>query len=558
MAVNLPIHLFLMSETTTALKKARALDLLQIAIIVFLAAVPLFLSFPYRVNIFLSWEGAYRLSEGQVPYKDFGMPLGFMYWVIPSVFFKLFGAQLITLVKAQVFINLLSGFAFMSILRSLTVPAGIRFLAVLLYCISYSFFNFWPWYNHTVIVYELIGIAFLLKYMFMAAAPYRWLLLSVSALFIFFSFFTKQDGGALGFILASVLLLYHCLHHKRWLPFVLFTGSFLVISFCVIAPFTAFNFGYWFNYGQAPHTARFSVAEIITDFFAGSAWIKFYLFVIALLVIAYYKSWRQFVQEEKQGVFLLLTLGVLAEAAILQVTSYTPPDNNIFFHSFAVAFILTSLSNFLKLDFLKAKPLFTTAFFLLLWWSSSFWKYIQRVTDRFMPTADAPIATSENMVNRSTYMLSREQPEIPMSEWVFSGLKSFEKIYMPKPTAEGLQRLLRSPLIKNGPSLQVLNMTELTPLIIEMNYASERGPSVPLWHHLGVAMFNKEAAVYEEAISREKYDLVLFEYIPALNNFYPFRVRDSLLVHYQKTDSFPAPRRGDTRGMIEIYQKKIN
>jgi len=394
--------------------------------------------------------------------------------------------------------------------------------------------------------------------MFLGVTPYRWVLLLVSALFIFFSFFTKQDGGALAFILASVLLLYHCLHHKRWLPFVVFTGSFFIIAFCVIAPFTSFNFGYWFNYGQAPHTARFSTGEIIADFFAGSTWIKFYLFMIALLVIAHYKSWKQFLQEERQGVFLLLTLGILAEAAILQVTSYTPPDNNIFFHSFAVAFILTSLSAFLNLDFLKTKPLVTTAFFLLLWWSSSFWKYIQRLTDRFMPAAEAPAASSENMVNRSTYMLNREAPEIPMSEWVFSGLNSFKKIYMPRPTAEGLQRLLRHPIVGSKQPLHILNMTELTPLIVEMKYAPERGPSVPLWHHLGVAMFNREAAVYEKAISQNKYDLVLFEYIPALNNFYPFRVRDSLMVHYQKTDSFPAPRRGDTRGMIEIYQKKLN
>jgi hypothetical protein len=68
-------------------------------------------------------------------------------------------------------------------------------------------------------------------------------------------------------------------------------------------------------------------------------------------------------------------------------------------------------------------------------------------------------------------------------------------------------------------------------------------------------MFNKEAAEYEKRIAKGQYDLVLFEYIPTLNNFYPFRVRDSLQVYYQKTDSFPAPRRGDTRGFIEIYQK---
>jgi len=50
-------------------------------------------------------------------------------------------------------------------------------------------------------------------------------------------------------------------------------------------------------------------------------------------------------------------------------------------------------------------------------------------------------------------------------------------------------------------------------------------------------------------------DVVLFENIPILNNFYPFRIRDSLQLHYQKVDSFLAPRR-PTNGTIEIYLKK--
>ena len=121
---------------------SRLYSLLEILAIVGLALVPLFASFPYRVNIFLSWEGAYRISQGQVPYRDFGMPMGYMFWVIPALFFKIFGVQLVTLVKAQVFINILSGLAFRSILKSLSVFPGIRLLSVLLFCISYSFFNF--------------------------------------------------------------------------------------------------------------------------------------------------------------------------------------------------------------------------------------------------------------------------------------------------------------------------------------------------------------------------------------------------------------------------------
>src|SRR5580692_5826913 len=118
----------------------------ELLIIFLLALVPLFIRMPYRVNIFLSWEGAYRLSEGQLPFRDFGIPLGGMYWVIPAIFFKLFGPGLFTLVKAQVFINILSGIAFLSILLQLGVPRGVRLVSVLLFCLSYSFFNFWPWY----------------------------------------------------------------------------------------------------------------------------------------------------------------------------------------------------------------------------------------------------------------------------------------------------------------------------------------------------------------------------------------------------------------------------
>jgi hypothetical protein len=99
-------------------------------------------------------------------------------------------------------------------------------------------------------------------------------------------------------------------------------------------------------------------------------------------------------------------------------------------------------------------------------------------------------------------------------------------------------------------------MTELTPLAVEMPYKEEKGLEIPLWYHLGVAMFNKEAKMYEQRITNKQYDVVLFEYIPSLNNFYPFRVRDTLQKIYQKIDSFPAPRRGDTQGIIEVYTRQ--
>jgi len=536
----------------TTQRKDQLFSVLEILIIVLLAFVPLFMTFPYRVNIFLSWEGAYRISHGQVPFRDFGIPMGYMYWVIPALFFKIFGAQMITLVKAQVLINILSGFAFRSILKSLSVHPSVRLLCVLLYCISFSFFNFWPWYNHTVIVYETIGLAFLMHYFF--SDTKNWLHLSLSALFIFFSFFTKQDGGSMGFIICLVLLLYYCIRTKRWIPIIIFISSFALVAFAIISPLLQFNFAYWFNYGQAPHTSRVSVFEIMDEFLYSSQWIKFYLLLITTLLFIIYRSGLQWLNDKRNFIFLLLTLGILGEAAVLQVTSYTPPDNNIFFHSFAFAFIFSNLVNHFNLDLYRPKLLFGIAACLLLWWSGVFWKYIQGPIQNALVNNQEP--STENVVNRHTYILYPPSGEIPMNEWGFSNLNAFKKIRMPKPTIEGIDRLLQMPLVKNNKNLSVLNMSELTPLVMEIPYHSETGSNIPLWYHLGVSMFTKQARMYEEKLKSNGYDLVLFEYVPSLNNFYPFRVRDTLLHYYNEVDSFPAPRRGNTQGVIEIFVKK--
>lgn len=557
----------------------------EITIIILLACVPLFIHLPYRVNIFLSWEGAYRISEGQLPFRDFGIPLGGMYWAIPSLFFKIFGAKMITLIKAQVFINVMAGLSFRSILKSLSVNKGIRFASVLLFCISYSFFNFWPWYNHSVIVYELVALAFLFRYISGYAVAgagegvrsWRgagWL--SASAVFVCFSFLTKQDGGGMAFFIAGALLVCHCYLEKRWMPLGIFLVSFVFIGGILILPFLRDGFGYWFNHGQAPHTARISALDIAEEFFGFSQWIKFYFFLTLVVAMIRFRTWSALLADKKALLLLLLTWAILGEAAVFQVTSYTPPDNNIFFHSFAFACIFSLLSPLAPVNFERPGVVLIVAAGIMLWWSGTWWKYTQRIAAGILPHREAAkSATGENVVNRSTYMINRDTArDIPMDQWVECGLPSFKRINMPAPTADGIHRLLEMDLVKkyredrqkpgggdlvNGHTggLRVLNMSELTPLAQEIPFALERNPHLPLWYHLGVGMFNRQADTFETRIRDHYYDLVLFEYIPTLNNFYPFRVRDSLLLHYQKVDSFMAPRRGgETMGNIEVYLPK--
>ena len=469
---------------------------------------------------------------------------------------------MITLVKAQVFINIIGGFAFRSILKSFQINTAVRYLSVLVFCISYSFFNFWPWYNHSVIVFELLGIAFLLKFIFAerkTGTQFLWLL--PAAFFVCFSFLTKQDGGGMAIGISILLLVHKCLLERNGLPVLLFViaiaGIFLLLTF----PFFSYGFGYWFNHGQAPHTARISLSEIADEFFSSSQWIKFYLFLFILVIAFRLTKEKNLVFlyfNLKEGQFLLLSLYMLAEAAVFQVTSYTPPDNNIFFHSFAFAYLANFLSSRSELVFEKRRLFICTILGIMCWWSGVYWKYIQRISSKILPAdvAAASNPSGENIVNRHTYILNQDTSGIPMSDWIQNDIPVFKKISMPRPTVEGMNRLFRLDIIKSKKKLRVLNMSELTPLAAAIPFELERNPELPLWYHLGVGMFNKQAEIFERRIDQRYYDVVLFENIPSLNNFYPFRVRSRLLADYRLIDSFPAPRRGEIQGTIEVFVRE--
>ena len=542
-------------------RKRSAFTVVESLIIIGLALVPLFATFPYRVNIFLSWEGAYRLSSGQVPYKDFGLPLGYGFWIIPALFFKLFGPQLISLVKAQVLINIMAGFSFRAILKQLDVAPAVRTLSVLVFVLSYSFFNFWPWYNHTVIVYELVGLAFLFCFMTSPAGRVRWLYLALAALFVFLSIFTKQDGGGLALLLCLALLLYNSLYEKRWWDIPLFLGLLLLVAVIFIAPLTRYGFGYWFNHGQPPHNSRLAVSDFAEEILGASQWIKFYLLLIVLSLVPALRNFRAFWQNKTAMLFTLLTLGILAEAALFQVTSYTPPDNNIFFHSFAFAFLCARFSAIQQVDLGRRKAFIAGALLVLLWWSGTFWKYIDRIVARIFPPAATtetipgyPAPGEENVVSRRNFMLNTDTThDVPTSQWIFSSLPEFEKIYMPPSTVQGMERVLNMPVVKEKKDgIKVLNMTELTPLAHAMPFRLETGQDQPLWYHLGVGMFNRQLEAFTQKVRQHHYDLVLYEYAPSLNNFFPFALRDELKKHYRQVDQFLAPRR-PTNATIEVY-----
>ena len=135
-------------------------------------------------------------------------------------------------------------------------------------------------------------------------------------------------------------------------------------------------------------------------------------------------------------------------------------------------------------------------------------------------------------------------------------MPSFKKVLLPPLTVKGMDDISRLKVLSGKRDVLVLNMTELTPLERDLHFKLETGSDIPLWHHLGVGMFQKQTDMFASRVKHNFYPLILFEYIPNLNNFYPFRLRDTIGKYYVKVIQFQAPRRPNLGSMIEVYEPK--
>ncbi len=493
--------------------------------------VPLLIDLPYRVNIFLSWEGAYRLYLGQLPFKDFGLPLGYGYWLIPALFFKIFGPAFYTLVKAQILINVISLLSLRGILYNLKIKPYLVTLSLLVFCVSYVIYNFWPWYNHSTVVYELAGFYFITRFLSRPQGKFWWLNLFLGGALVFLSFFTKQDAGAMGFMICLLLLAYHGITARAYLPIALFAGAFLVTAAAFIGPFLQYDFFYWFNLGQEPHNSRIGISQLLDAFFSQSVWEKIYLSLLAfILITAGSERLRQLFQDKNLAYLAIITVGLIGQAIVTRVSSPLPTDHMTYFHAFAII-LLTCLSPLYTSVDSVPKFAFISAV-IVLSFSPGYWKYIK-----------GTLGVS----------ISKEDAAVPRNSdpWRRSAVKGFDDVLMPKETVEGVEQLLAMDIAKKD-SLKVLNMSELTPLALEMNYV----PPVnqPLWYHLNIGIFQKEVEEFCAKVRSKEYDLVLFQDIPGLVHFFPYQVRDTLEKYYRFENKFLAPRKLEN-SFVEVYVK---
>jgi hypothetical protein len=496
--------------------------------------IPLAFNNPYRINIFLSWEGAYRLYLGQMPFRDFSLPMGYGYWVIPAVFFKIFGPYFASLIKAQVFINLVGVLTFRSILKTLNVPPVAILLSVIVYCFSYVSFNFWPWYNNVVFVFEMIAIYFVLQALIHTERWKMWASIAASAFFTFFAIFTKQDIGGLALVTVYGILIYDAIVEKSIKKTLVFTGFFIVTAAAFVLPIYRYDFLYWFNYGQFPHKSRLVLMDFANEIIGWAYFEKFFLFVIVLMIIDKAQVGKQFFTNKSEVLFAFICVAVIFQAFLIPVTSPVPDKNEVFFYSFGFAYYFANLR--LNINLSRWYYLAICMAFVMFWWSGIYWRNIQRVVDK------RPVTVAKNeQGSKHKYRLAKE-------------FKTMEHLYLAENTIEGIEKIRNLDVFKTKKDPVVLNMSELTSLAYEIPFTPITNQ--PMWFHQTVSIFDKEVKDFCEKVRKKEYDVVIFESVnpEEVINFYPEDVHKCLDQNYKFEFSFLAPRTPE-KSYIYVYTK---
>ena len=456
------------------------------------------------------WEGAYRLSLGQVPYIDFGTPVGPVSFVIPAIFFKLFSASWFVMQLSQMFENaLLLVLAYLLLKRLQFTQVNIN-KAIACFSFLYLVFLSHPWYNSSAFLCFLTSMVLLLS-------TSRWSLM-VAGFMGGICFLAKQDYGVMNLCLGSLVIL--LTQAQQYGPYrqitfqlsalkdlnrlksivsagVLFLSCFVLPIVIFISMVDSTHFFYWFNYGQAPHEIR----KIHIWDFANHG----NLFLPAC--IAFYFAYRTVRTD-------VLFAGIFFICAFI-VSSTSGLDYTAFFFFLFLPLLLQTVNDKGLVSKRWLSILLTLAVLTCIAFPA---KYMYRLVQTTIMAKAEPFSFRHVYVTRPVQAYPESMP------FFKNVMGSDDSVVMIKQLQE---------IAKANPdkTLEVLNISELTPIYAELGSAPPL--HYPLWYHTKISLFPREIKMIDRDIDENKFDIILLQDAHGQANFDEFLTRLQKNPHYQ-------------------------
>jgi len=448
------------------------------------------------------WEGAYRISLGQIPFTDFGTPVGPISFLIPALFFKLFTPSWYVMQLSQMFENALLLLLSYQLLRRLQLTKANINIAIACFAIFYLVFLSHPWYNSGAFLFFLASMVFLLGLGY-------WSYIA-AGLLAGLCFLAKQDYGVMNLCLGLLVLFLTqpdsrtpyrrlsfnwkaLLDRKYWgitvSSIAVFAIAFTLPLVAVISLVDSEQFLYWFNYGQEPHQIR----KIYIWNFIGRA------NLLIPACIAFYFAYRTRRMELLfAGIFFICSF-VVSSTSGLDYTAF------FFFLFLPVLIKATHDRAIVSKPWVSILLIFATLTCLILPA-----KYFYRMVQTTVLNKAEPYSFRYKYVTRPV----RAFPDsMPYFKNVMGSLDSITLI-------EQLQAIFKN---RDGPPLTMLNISELTPLYAELGITPPL--QYPLWYHTKISLFPREIKIIDRDIDNAKFDVVILQNTHGQVNFEHFLQR---------------------------------
>ena len=434
---------------------------------------------PFRHFLFfkdygITWEGAYRIYRGQIPFIDFSSPIGPISFLIPSMFFLALGPSWHSFEIAQLAQNSVFLLTAFYILRKLGCRPIQISISLLLFTLFYLIFLSHPWYNSTATLFFFLTLAATLsqnRYAFFWAGVLSG-----------FAFLSKQDTGVLSIISVGFIALFSqenaYLPSKRSIDILKsITGTALVLLIFYLL-IGASNFNAWIMNSLNLALQR---GNGVNHFFSG-----FPLLLLGMLCF---------------GRFLISKERVLVYATVIFGSSFVNIQTKaLFFTTFYFTlFLYISIDCFAKR--IKGRGIYLLILISTLALSSLYRPAVSLINLGETTILGMPEPFSFNRLSVTKPLIS-SPPDIQVLNGVLAPVETFEAITEVRKLAIEVQS-------KTGHPSLILNISELTPIYGELNIIPPK--NIPLWFDPQISISKEEANFIYQKIRQKEFDIVIFQ-----------------------------------------------
>lgn len=475
---------------------------------------------PFSIDFSIIFDGAYKITQGFVPFVDFSVPPIPVSLYIPAFFQIIFGSNLFAMALVTITLSSILSLIFYKTLKGY-FSSIIRIVMAILFYMCFAGILAYPWYNQIAFFFFLLN--FFLIFLVAGKEKITNDVLFMSSILTILSIFSKIEVGVIQFFLLSAYFI--CAYRKKLISIIkFFIIPTLFISGIIIGLISSISSPVYFVFGIQTFFERighlfniFILEKMIFSF-------SFYLILIilALLFISRRNVLNNPTNEKNRLIMLLFMLNILIfsvsflSGLTIQTRVLALPLN--LFIVYLIFFKgISWKEKIIKLDIslLKIILVLFSIFFIL----SSLNFFVS-----------PEISDFKNPLRQTEYLFSYSSDYFKTEDGCYKGAVFSKEIY------EEAFRKVTKTIEENKDKTKILYMDDYFKFIkCDYNLSSPKG--FPLWFHEGETFQRKDLEYVLKIINDEKFEVIIVNFMSVYPDTEIFFEESLVKQRYNKTET---------------------